>query len=274
MADENKAILYGVQRVELEELDKATQMPFVDGIKIIVDTAETVSSEAVLSEGEENVKRNDVRIMAIARTDDLLYGYTLTMTDNTFDPSVASLIGGGIASGSGDTFSYRTAMLNEGSTLKPFRMTYYCANYEGDSIKNYFKIVYNNCTGVAPGMNNAREFYSPEYSVKAREATKAGLPIMSMSIADSLPADAAPVVVSTSIGTLNTVTKSITAIPSSTTVSAFKAALTISLGAVASVISSAGDPVTSGNVTTGQKLVVSQSINPNNKTEYTLTVTV
>lgn len=71
--------------------------------------------------------------------------------------------------------------------MKPFRMTLYVPNYVGDSIVNYVKIVLNNCTGTAPGMNLGKEFFAPQFSVKAREATKASLPIKSMGYVSTLP---------------------------------------------------------------------------------------
>ena len=72
--------------------------------------------------------------------------------------------------------------------MKPFRMTLYVPNYVGDSIVNYVKIVLNNCTGTAPSMNLGKEFFAPEFNVKAREATKASLPIKSMEYVTVLPA--------------------------------------------------------------------------------------
>lgn len=72
--------------------------------------------------------------------------------------------------------------------MKPFRMTLYVPNYVGDSIINYVKIILNNCTGNAPSMNLGKEFFAPEFNVKAREATKASLPIKSMEYVTVLPA--------------------------------------------------------------------------------------
>ena len=50
------------------------------------------------------------------------------------------------------------------------------------------KIILNNCTGTAPSMNLGKEFFAPEFNVKAREATKASLPIKSMEYVTVLPA--------------------------------------------------------------------------------------
>ena len=265
-------VLYGVERVELEELDPTTDLPLVGGAHVVMNTSESVSLEAVVAEGMEEVKRTSRVILAIVRTPDLPYGYDVTYTENTWDAQLAALVEGGhVTIKDGKVVAYDSAMIVEGSTLKPFRMVIYIANYEQDSVKNYVKLTLNKCTGNTPGFNAAQEFYAPEYTVKAREASKAGLPVKSIRYVDSLPADAAPVATATSIGTLNALTKAITAIPTATTVTAFKNAVTATPGALKSIVASNGTPVTTGNVTTGQKLVVALSENSTVKTEYTLT---
>lgn len=187
----SKDILYGIKLVEIEELDPLTQLPKVGGANFVVDTAETAELEPVVSEGTEDVKRNDVRILAIVRTPDLLYGYDLTFKDNTFDPEIMALTEGGtVRRANGETISgYDAPMLVQGAqNMKPFRMNIYVPNYVGDSIVNYVKITLNNCTGSAPGLSIGKEFYAPEFKIKAREATKAGLPIKSMDYVGQLPA--------------------------------------------------------------------------------------
>lgn len=186
----SKDILYGIKLVQIEELDPLTQLPKVSGANFVVDTAETAELEAVTSEGTEDVKRNDTRILAIVRTPDLLYGYDLTFKDNTFDPEIMALIEGGTVRQKGGTIAgYDTPMLAQGaSNMKPFRMNIYVPNYVGDSIVNYVKITLNNCTGKAPGLSIGKEFYAPEFNIKAREATKAGLPVKSMDYVAQLPA--------------------------------------------------------------------------------------
>jgi hypothetical protein len=189
----SKDILYGIKLVEIEELDPKTQLPKVGGQKFRVDTAETAELEAVTSEGTEDIKRNDTRILAIVRTPDLLYGYNITFKDNTFDPEIMALVEGGTlrktgSSGSQTIAGYDSPMLSTGAAnMKPFRLTLYVPNYLGDSIVNYVKITLNNCSGTATGLNLGKEFFAPEFNVKAREATKASLPIKSMDYVAALP---------------------------------------------------------------------------------------
>lgn len=187
-----KDILYGVKLVILKELDPTTQEAKVDGVTCRVETAESIELEPVISEGKEDLCRSDEKILAVVRTPDLLYGYNLTLKDNAFDPEVASLIEGGKIKTTTEaevevTSGYDNAMMSEGATMKPFLLEAYVANYEGDSIKNYVKITFNNCSGKAAKMSLEKAFYAPEFEVKSREATKASKPIRSIEYVDTLP---------------------------------------------------------------------------------------
>lgn len=185
-------VLYGVKKVILTELDPATQLPkAASPITCKISTAESCELEPVVSEGEESVARTEDKILAIVRTPDLLYGYDFKFKDNTFDPNVTALIGGMKLRMKSDPpteiESLETPMMAEGATMKPFKCDIYVANYEGDSIKNYVVITLNNCSGKAPKFSVGKEFYAPEFEIKAREATKAGKPIKSISYVDALP---------------------------------------------------------------------------------------
>lgn len=270
-----KDILYGVKLVVLEEIDAVTQLPVEDGIKCRINTAESAEMEAVTSEGEEEVARTDERILAIVRTPDLLYGYDVTLTDNTFDAEVAALIEGGVIEkdDAGNVIGYRAPFISEGSTnMKPFRASIYVANYEGDSIKNYVKVILNNCSGSAPGMNAAKEFYAPEYTIKAREASKAGLPIKSLEYVSSLPAPTAPTIISCNVGTLVAESKEISEIPADTTVAAFLTGVVTLAGAGKKVINSRGYDVTTGNIESGMLCRVFIPTEISARTDYKLSL--
>jgi hypothetical protein len=187
-------ILYGVKLVVLTELDEATGLAKVGADPIYVDTAEEVELDPVISNGEEKVLRDDTRILAIASTPDLLYGYNLKLKDATFKSDVASLIEGAIIrykeGSQTEVEGYDTPMLSEGATMKPFKADIYVANYEGESIVNYVKITLNNCRGKAPKMSLKKDFFSPEFEIKARENTKAKLRIKNVDYVSTLPVQA------------------------------------------------------------------------------------
>lgn len=267
-----KDILYGIKRVEVEEIDKVTQLPVEDGVKCMIDTAESAEMEPVSSEGTEETTRSDNKILAVVSTPDLLYGFDMTFKDNTFDPEFAGLVEGGVLKvKDGKVVGYRTPMLSEGATkMKPFRMHLYVANYEGDSIKNYVKITLNKCTGTTPSFSVGKEFFAPEFSIKAREATKANLPIRSIDYVDTLPELPTPEVLSTSIGTLSE--DNITNIPSSTTVAQLLNAVYASFGASKKIVDTSGNDKEEGTIIATDKLVVYLLEDLENKKEYTLTL--
>jgi hypothetical protein len=194
--------LYGIKKVIVTELDPANGLTKAGAIPIQIKTADTADLKAVYSNGEEKVLRADDIILAIAKTPDLLYGYTLTLKDNTFSPEVAALIEGAVIRKSGEQITgYDCPKLADGSTtLKKFKAEIYIANYEGDSIKNYAKITLNKCEGKAADMQIGKDFYAPSFEIDARENTQAGLAIKSVDYVDTLPADdlVKPVVTMTS----------------------------------------------------------------------------
>lgn len=181
------SILYGIKKVVLEELDPKTGLPPVtSGIVATILTGENADLDPVYSDGEEEVLRSPTEILAVVRTEDLLYGYDLKLKDNTFNEKVAQLVGGYKATGVDDEIVLSTPMMSEGALSKPFRLTLYIENYSGDSIINYCKIVLNKCRGRFPKMTIGKEFYAPEFEIKARENTKASLPIKTISFVDTI----------------------------------------------------------------------------------------
>lgn len=181
-------ILYGIKKAVLTELDAVTGLVKESGVKATIKTAEEASLSPVLSEGAEEILRNDTNILAVVRTDDLLYGYDFTFKDNQFDLNSAQLLGGLVVE-EGDNVVVKTPMLSEGSVLRPFKMELYVANYEMDAIVGYAKITLNKCFGKFPEISIGKEFFAPEFEVKARENSAANLPIFSIEEVEELPAD-------------------------------------------------------------------------------------
>ena len=186
------AILYNIKKVVLTELDPKTGAPKAsDGVKATIETAQKAELEPVLSEGNEDVLRAPEKILAVVRTDDLIYGYDVKLTDNTFGPEVAGLVAGyKVTKGSNSQKDkYATPMVNEGFTGKPFKLEIYVANYSGDSIVDYAKVTLNKCIGKFPTMSIGDGFYAPEFEIKARENSAAKLPIKEITFVDEIPAE-------------------------------------------------------------------------------------
>lgn len=183
-------ILYGIKKIAIHELDPSTQLPLQGGICVIGKTAEECALEPVVSEGEETIKRVDNQILAVASTDDILYGYDVTLVDNVLDIEMASLMSGlKLVKEEEEVTGYETPLLKDGVVFRPFALDIFCANYEGQSIKGYVKIRLNYCRGKANKFEVKKEFQMPEFSVSAREPSKAGLPIKKLSLLTELPTD-------------------------------------------------------------------------------------
>ena len=183
------AILYNIKKAVITELDPSTGKAKADGVVAHIKTAQKAELEPVLSEGEEDILRNDVSILAVVRTDDLIYGYDVKLTDNQFDDTMAGLVAGYKVEKNAGTNKLSTPMMSEGNVAKPFKLELYVANYSGDSIVNYAKVTLNKCTGKFPTMTVGDGFFAPEFEIKARENTKANLPIKEIEFVDQLPAD-------------------------------------------------------------------------------------
>lgn len=186
-------ILYNIKKVVIEELDPATGLVKVGATPINLTCDSQADIDPVVSKGEEKVLRDDTHILAVARTNDLTYGYNIKLTNNTFDVGLAALIEGGtIRYDEVETtkvVGYDAPKLADGDTkVKEFKATMYIANYEGDNIKNYAKVTFNKCIGEAPKMSFKKDFYAPEFNIKARENTKANLTVKAIDYVDSIPA--------------------------------------------------------------------------------------
>lgn len=185
------AILYNIKKVVLTELDPFKGTPKTDGVVAHIKTAQKAELEPVLSEGEEDILRSDTNILAVVRTDDLIYGYDVKLTDNQFDDKVAGLVAGYKVTAQSQPKAQKlsTPMMSEGNVAKPFKLEIYVANYSGDAIVNYAKVTLNKCTGKFPTMTVGDGFFAPEFEIKARENTAANLPIKEIEFVDTLPTD-------------------------------------------------------------------------------------
>lgn len=189
------AILYGVKKVLIKELDPQKETPKSDNyVAGTIHTAEEIECEPVVSEGAEEILRTDDSLLAVVNTNDILYGYNLTLKDNTFNAEVAGLISGMTAANAtsnkdNGAKKLTTPMLGTKDTNKLFIIEIYVANYKGSSIVNYCKITFNKCMGSALSFKAGKEFAAPEFTIKAREATVGAKPIMEIDFVDSLPQD-------------------------------------------------------------------------------------
>lgn len=177
-------ILYGIKQVKLTELDAVSGLPKAEAQAILLKTAEEAELSPVFSEGSEEILRSSEQILAIVREDDLLYGYDITFKDNTFDEKCAELVCGYVPKG--DKNGLATPKLKDGNVAKPFKLEIWVKQVEGDAVVGYVKITLNKCFGKFATMKVGKEFYAPEFAIKARENSAADLPIKELDFVDNL----------------------------------------------------------------------------------------
>lgn len=189
-------VLYGVQRVFFQELDPDTMLPPVNeegevtGFTYMAKCAESFSAEPQVEEGEQTNRKcpSTNAILASYTQDDSIYGYDVTLTENEINWLVFALINGFDTNIDPDTqalISLSMPMMADGLNFKPFRMIIFSAGYTGDDIESFAVFVFNKCKGTLTTIEVEQDFWQPEYTIRAREATKADRPILSIGFYNS-----------------------------------------------------------------------------------------
>lgn len=178
-------VLFGVQRVFLQEIDPVTKLPFEGSAEYVLKCAESVNLEPVVEEGEESILKcpSNNAILANRLDNDTFIGYDVTLTDNEWNAGVMALVNGFETVADADTQEITTLitpMIENGMNFKPFRMVIFAAAYEGKDIARYVVFVLNSCTGSLSTIDLGQDWVQFEYNIKAREATAAGFPVMSV----------------------------------------------------------------------------------------------
>lgn len=176
-----KNILYGVQKIFLEEIDETTELPIADGVRLEIDCAESVDVAAQVDTGENTILRcnSTNTILATKQTPDLTYAYQLTLVDAQLDLEVLALVDNAtiIYGADGTTIiGVDSPPLGEPYNFKYFRLTMYVAIYTGNSITGYTRIVFNRCYGTAQSFTFDQSFFAPSFVIMATSAAIAGLP--------------------------------------------------------------------------------------------------
>lgn len=185
-------ILYNVKRVVLKLIVESTGL--IDDVAkpILIDTAQEVKLKAVVSKGDEKILRTEDKILATATQPDLTYGYDVELKDNKFSIEILDLFEGGKitydATETTKIIAYDSPLMDEGSLSKPFVAEIYVEEKKGASVVGYVQLTLNYCTGKAPDFEFKKgEFYSPTFSIDARENTLANKPIKSIAFLKTLP---------------------------------------------------------------------------------------
>lgn len=184
-------IIYGVQRIFIQEIDPETSLPPTDGgLSFLLHCTEELSWEPVMEDAVETTKRcpSDNSIMGNRRIPESLYGYTITLTENEWNIDLHAFLNGMTRVPGGAVIPSDAAYIppiTEGLQFPPFRLIAFSANYEGAEVLNYAVWVFNRCNGTVSSVDLSDDFAQFEYTIEVREATVAGLPLHSIGRYDS-----------------------------------------------------------------------------------------
>lgn len=139
----------------------------------LVQTGSEAAFRAAVAAGAEKELRKKNTILAINRTEDLVKGYDVDLTDLLVHPEVLALVEGGVATFAAETFSgYSGPVAGAPVTRTPFRLDIYCEELgtEGEAA-GYMKFSLPNCKGKPTEFSlKDGDFFTPKYTIESRPA--------------------------------------------------------------------------------------------------------
>ena len=131
-------------------------------------TADEVSGEPVIEEGENKPLKIKGQLLANKTTPDMILGHDFTIKDNRFSAELLADLQGGTASEG----SYTAPAIGAVKNNKVFDFSAYIevVGDEGPT-GDYLKYTYPNCTGgfISPNFKDG-EYFAAEYTIKSRPA--------------------------------------------------------------------------------------------------------
>lgn len=159
----------------------------------LIKTASEAEIKGTVDSGEDKPLRKGNRLLARHKTDDLITGYEISLSDLMVYPEVVALIDGGVVTNepAGTFKSYAGPVTGKEVTRTPFTLELYCANKDtGNNIISYQKLTFTGCRGksVVEWSLKDGDFFAPKYTIESMPAV--GESPMSMEIVTQLPSPA------------------------------------------------------------------------------------
>lgn len=160
-----------------------TEMKFSSGGKTFqFSTADEISCEPVVEEGEEKNLTIKSKLIAKKQTPDMILGHDITCKDNVFTPKLLAELQGGTAaenSVSGGTKFTKYTAPNVGAlpNTKTFDFIAYVEIVGNNGATGeYLKYTFPNCKGsfISPNFKDG-EYFAAEYTIKSRPALNTNL---------------------------------------------------------------------------------------------------
>jgi hypothetical protein len=140
-----------------------------------IDTAQEVSVEAEVVEGESGELRGGDRILVRIEEDDIVVGAELGFTDARFDAKATELIAGGTLIYDGNDpdviIGWDSPKIEEQYSKKPFEAEVFVQAFNAEGGREaYLRYTFRYCKGSAPSITHGdQEWGTPEFTLKARE---------------------------------------------------------------------------------------------------------
>ena len=154
-----------------------TQIKVNGGTTHSFATADEISCEPVIEEGETKNLTIKNKLIASKQVPDMVLGHDITCKDNVFTPALLADVQGGEVE-NGDSFTKYTAP-NVGAmpNTKSFDFIVYVEVVGDDGATGeYLKYTFPNCKGsfISPNFKDG-EYYANEYTIKSRPALNTSL---------------------------------------------------------------------------------------------------
>lgn len=137
----------------------------------LVQTGTEAMFRAAVAAGAEKELRKKNTLLALNKTQDLVKGYDVDLTNLLVHPEVLALIEGGVATFATETFSsYSGPVAGSPVTRTPFRLDIYCEELDTDGNPDgYMKFSLPNCTGKPTEFTlKDGDFFAPKYTMESR----------------------------------------------------------------------------------------------------------
>lgn len=215
---EEKLVLWNVAKVIIQLVDPKTQLPYENSDIYEIDCANSIEIQADIKTPRIDRHENEsidrygnvvTKVWAEANVEPVLYGYNITLRDLQLDTQLLSLLFNGrfYYDENHEPILMESNMHNKYNTRLRFKMQVYVSKHVGSAIDGYYLFTFNLCTGQPINWNfTDDDFFVPEYTIYAQQATGANLPIYDITDEDNLPTEPLPEPEKTPVPIVDTIT--------------------------------------------------------------------
>lgn len=154
-----------------------TQIKVSGGTTHSFATADEISCEPVIEEGETKNLTIKNKLIASKQVPDMVLGHDITCKDNVFTPALLADVQGGTVASSGSFTKYTAPNVGAMPSTKTFDFIVYVEVVGDDGpTGDYLKYTFPNCKGsfISPNFKDG-EYYANEYTIKSRPALNTSL---------------------------------------------------------------------------------------------------